>query len=131
MSVDLPAPFSPMRAWTSPGNSRKSTASSALTPGKVIETPRISTIGDVVMNGDVVMRRPPSSTVGVGGSEFATDVSGPTGAGPLVSMRFGNSGSGLQEGQYWRVGSASCAASGESNVPLGTMMYDSTDSPAS
>jgi hypothetical protein len=43
MSVDLPAPFSPMSECTSPGNIRKSTSSSALTPGKVIEMPRIST----------------------------------------------------------------------------------------
>ena len=34
MSVDLPAPFSPMSECTSPGNMRKSTPSSAFTPGK-------------------------------------------------------------------------------------------------
>src|SRR4051812_23184795 len=45
MSVDLPAPFSPMRVWTSPARSEKSTASSALTPGNEIVMPRISTTG--------------------------------------------------------------------------------------
>ena len=45
MSVDLPAPFSPMSECTSPGNMRKSTPSSAFTPGKVIEMPRISMTG--------------------------------------------------------------------------------------
>src|SRR5690606_3658087 len=33
--------------------------------------------------------------------------------------------------QYWRSASTACAASAESNASLGTMMYDSTDSPAS
>src|SRR5690625_578814 len=46
ISVDLPAPFSPIRAWTSPGKSRKFTRSRALTPGKEIEMSFISTIGD-------------------------------------------------------------------------------------
>ena len=31
-SVDLPAPFSPSRAWTLPGRTAKSTPFSALTP---------------------------------------------------------------------------------------------------
>src|SRR5512147_1364152 len=42
MSVDLPAPFSPMRAWTEPGRTRTVTSSSALTPGKLLEIPSIS-----------------------------------------------------------------------------------------
>ena len=33
ISVDLPAPFSPISAWISPGSTRKSTFSSALTAG--------------------------------------------------------------------------------------------------
>src|SRR5689334_492642 len=41
MSVDLPAPFSPMSAWISPGNSRKSTPSRATTPGKIFLMPVI------------------------------------------------------------------------------------------
>src|SRR4051794_23660936 len=45
MRVDLPAPFSPMSEWTSPGNMRKLTPSSALTPGKEIEMSVISTTG--------------------------------------------------------------------------------------
>src|SRR3989442_11588023 len=40
MSVDLPAPFSPNRTWTSPGLRSKSTRSSACTPGNHLLTPR-------------------------------------------------------------------------------------------
>src|SRR5687767_9402497 len=47
MSVDLPAPFSPINAWTSPGNSRKSTSCRAFTPGNSTEMPRMSTTGSV------------------------------------------------------------------------------------
>ena len=43
--VDFPAPFSPMRAWTSPGYRRRSTPSRALTPGNSIVIPFITTIG--------------------------------------------------------------------------------------
>ena len=45
ISVDLPAPFSPSRAWTSPGNSRNDTSSRASTPGNDTVMPRISTVG--------------------------------------------------------------------------------------
>src|SRR4051794_18311431 len=45
MSVDFPAPFSPMRACTSPGSSRNVTPSSALTPGKLMLISHISTTG--------------------------------------------------------------------------------------
>src|SRR5690242_19919105 len=37
MSVDLPAPFSPMRAWTSPGSNSKETPFSARTPSNDFE----------------------------------------------------------------------------------------------
>src|SRR5829696_4297426 len=43
--VDLPAPFSPIRACTSPGNSRRSTPESAGTPPNAIEMSRISITG--------------------------------------------------------------------------------------
>ncbi len=33
MSVDFPAPFSPTRAWTSPGSTSRLTPLSAVTPG--------------------------------------------------------------------------------------------------
>src|ERR1019366_6461258 len=46
--VDLPAPFSPNRAWISPPSTRKSTPFSAWTPGKRRETPSISTTGLVL-----------------------------------------------------------------------------------
>src|SRR5690349_6581068 len=37
--VDLPAPFSPTRACTSPARAVKSTSDSARTPGKVLHSP--------------------------------------------------------------------------------------------
>ena len=43
MSVDLPAPFSPNRAWTSPARKSKLTSSLATMPGKLLTMPRIST----------------------------------------------------------------------------------------
>src|SRR5260221_12380016 len=45
MSVLVPAPFSPMRAWTSPGQIRRSTFLRARTPGKLLVIPRTSRIG--------------------------------------------------------------------------------------
>ena len=39
VSVLLPAPFSPTRAWTSPARRSKSTCESAWTPGKVLSMP--------------------------------------------------------------------------------------------
>src|ERR1700722_9156410 len=47
ISVDLPAPFSPMRASTSPGRTRRLTFSSARTPGKDLLTPSTSRIGGI------------------------------------------------------------------------------------
>ena len=44
INVVLPAPFSPSRAWTSPGSSLIDTASSTRTPGNVTVIPRISTV---------------------------------------------------------------------------------------
>src|SRR3954470_16270277 len=43
--VLLPAPFSPSRAWTSPGRTSKSTSSRATTPGKTLRMPCISSTG--------------------------------------------------------------------------------------
>src|SRR5438552_8273343 len=43
--VDLPAPFSPTRACTSPGASANDTSSSASTPGNRLATPTTSSIG--------------------------------------------------------------------------------------
>src|SRR6266536_3926229 len=42
ISVDLPAPFSPTRAWISPGFRSNETPSNARTPGNRLEMPRIS-----------------------------------------------------------------------------------------
>src|SRR3954453_1371894 len=43
MSVDLPAPFSPAMAWTSPGRNSRSTPSTAFTPGKLLVMARTRT----------------------------------------------------------------------------------------
>ena len=45
ISVDLPAPLSPTRAMTSPGDTRKSTSNSAWTAPKLFETPCSSRTG--------------------------------------------------------------------------------------
>ncbi len=44
-SVDLPAPFSPISAVTSPGRKARLTLCRARTPGKRLETPDIDRIG--------------------------------------------------------------------------------------
>src|SRR4051812_32686071 len=46
--VDLPAPFSPISAWTSPAFRSKLTRSSARTPGKLFEMSCISSKGAVI-----------------------------------------------------------------------------------
>jgi hypothetical protein len=43
--VDLPAPFSPINAWTSPGRSCRETSSFATTPGKRFVMPSSTTKG--------------------------------------------------------------------------------------
>src|SRR3954467_14992536 len=45
ISVDLPAPFSPQSAWTSPGRRSKSTPRSARTCPKRFTSPRASSTG--------------------------------------------------------------------------------------
>src|SRR6266851_8999469 len=45
ISVDLPAPFSPISAWTVPACSRNRTLSRATTPGKALRMPSISSNG--------------------------------------------------------------------------------------
>src|SRR6185436_727605 len=60
--VDLPAPFSPISACTSPGRSRKSTPSSARTPGKDLLIAVIVTTGSVIpsdLSGSSVDIGPP------------------------------------------------------------------------
>src|SRR5690242_17947180 len=51
MSVVLPAPFSPSRAWTSPQRAQKSTRSLAITPGNCLQRPRISTASATAGSG--------------------------------------------------------------------------------
>src|SRR5690242_1392023 len=62
MSVDFPAPFSPMSACTSPALSRKSTLSRARTPGKRIVMPRISTTGAALIGTDIALSDPLGGT---------------------------------------------------------------------
>ena len=63
MSVDLPAPFSPSSACTSPRRTSKSTLSLATTPGNVLVMPRICSRGvpgvavDVMTSGGLGARR--------------------------------------------------------------------------
>src|SRR5687768_12668971 len=54
ISVDLPAPFSPTRAWISPGRRVKSTSLSARTPAKVFVTPATSMTGGSVGIADLL-----------------------------------------------------------------------------
>src|SRR5882724_9910278 len=52
--VDLPAPFSPSRAWTSPRLKSKSTWSFASTPGNCLVIPRSSSTGAASIGGDSI-----------------------------------------------------------------------------
>src|ERR1700689_773495 len=56
ISVDLPAPFSPIRAWISPALRSSETLSSALTPGKVLLTASSAR----PISGDPAVNRPPA-----------------------------------------------------------------------
>src|SRR5450756_184069 len=56
MRVDLPAPFSPMSAWTSPERNEKSTLSSASTPGNLMVIPLICTMGGTSLSSRLVTR---------------------------------------------------------------------------
>src|SRR6478736_8628945 len=59
-SVDLPAPFSPSSAWTSPSAASKCTSSFATTPGNRFVIPRSSTaVGMEMRAGETVSSRPP------------------------------------------------------------------------
>src|SRR4051812_18293931 len=52
ISVDLPAPFWPIRAWTSPARTSKSTPASEWTPGKRLWIPRATRSGSVLTGAD-------------------------------------------------------------------------------
>src|SRR5215218_11136956 len=54
MRVDLPAPFSPQIAWISPRRTWRLTSESALTPGKVLVLPRISSRSPVPVSLAIV-----------------------------------------------------------------------------
>ena len=48
MSVDLPAPFSPSRACTSPGSTSSETSVRAATPPKLLEMPDMASVATTV-----------------------------------------------------------------------------------
>ena len=64
-SVDLPAPFSPSRAWTSPGNRRSDTPSRASTPGNETVMSRICTVGWIASRRWLGVRHARSSSLKV------------------------------------------------------------------
>src|SRR5882672_10199087 len=79
INVDLPAPFSPSSTWTSPARRSKSTPSSATTPGKRLETPRISRraeagIGDMLVDFRERSTLPQSRAIELDMTAFAYDV---------------------------------------------------------
>src|SRR6266568_1166422 len=57
ISVDLPAPFSPSSAWTSPWRRSKSTLSFASTPGNRFVIPRSSSRGASAMGPAILSSR--------------------------------------------------------------------------
>src|SRR2546423_665125 len=57
MSVDLPAPFSPSSAWTSPRRTSNETSSFATTPGNSLRMPRISRTTSSTMRSVIGRRR--------------------------------------------------------------------------
>src|SRR6476469_8419615 len=63
-SVDLPAPFSPSRAWTSPSTASNSTPSFATTPGNRLVMPLSETAADIeVLGGRGPMASPAPEVV--------------------------------------------------------------------
>ncbi len=62
--VDLPAPFSPTRAWISPGARSKVTSRSAWIASKLLETPRIdSRAGAAATSSRAVIANSPCTSM--------------------------------------------------------------------
>src|SRR5689334_20776688 len=57
ISVDLPAPFSPRSACTSPRRTSNDTSSLATTPGNSLRMPRISRTSSSLTEVDAIARR--------------------------------------------------------------------------
>src|SRR5215475_6373224 len=57
ISVDLPAPFSPSSACTSPRRTSNETSSFATTPGNTLRMPRISRTSSSLTGVDAIARR--------------------------------------------------------------------------
>src|SRR5215210_1900832 len=73
ISVDLPAPFSPRSACTSPWRRSKSTSSLATTPGNRFVTPRISRTVEASTAGDSMKVRPRARLQRRGDLDLARD----------------------------------------------------------
>src|SRR5438094_212584 len=69
ISVLLPAPFSPSRAWISPDSSSKSTWSFATTPGNALTIPLAATAGVADAWGAAVIGPPLARRRGLAGHE--------------------------------------------------------------
>ena len=63
ISVDLPAPFSPSSAWTSPARTSNETPESARTPGNVFSISRTSSSGAALERGVSLQRRAHAASV--------------------------------------------------------------------
>src|SRR5689334_18922875 len=92
MSVDLPAPFSPMRVCTSPGRSVRSTPSSAFTPGNSTVMPRSSATGAGVAPASAEARTMVSSVMRASFRGTAGDRTHPVPGGGVFSV-----GAGVQD----------------------------------
>ena len=82
ISVLLPAPFSPSRAWISPGRIDRSMPSLATTPGKRLLMPRISRAGATAraaISGSIVIPPAARSAAAVAGSGVAAVIEPPAG----------------------------------------------------
>src|SRR4051812_19708411 len=72
-SVDLPAPFSPSSAWTSPSAASKCTSSFATTPGNRLVMFRSSTAAGIEKGRAGVCPRPPGSALALRAPDDALD----------------------------------------------------------
>src|SRR6185503_17915106 len=87
MSVDLPAPFSPTSAWTSPGRRSNDTPRSARTPSKDFEMPAAESRRSVMARDDIASScgRQPGSA---GGPAAFCIAKHPPGIGSRLARRF-------------------------------------------
>src|SRR3954463_2993235 len=75
ISVDLPAPFWPSRQWTSPARTSRSTPPRALTPGKRLTMPVITSSGEASLPGLMLRNVDPLLNTGQAKVENPSDES--------------------------------------------------------